>query len=123
MIHANELAGYTPLEHKLEKFFKKLDNKVRKKSVNNGRRLSVLVYDEFVPDLNIFPHVQQQAFHKEVYDDLVVKDPEIFHANNRSQFIFAVQHRLVHDYGYSNVSWNDFNHKSVSNAMQLTFNW
>ena len=123
MIHANELSTYTALDHKLEKFFKKLDNKVKRKAANNGRRLTVVVYDEFVPDINILPRVQQQAFHKELYDDLVVKDPEIFFANNRSLFIFTVQQRLVHEYGYQSVSWTDFSHKSVNNAMQLSFNW
>lgn len=123
MITATELQQYTTLDHKLEKFFRKLDNKVKKQHLNNGRRLSVLIYDEFVADIGLFTQVQQQLLHRELYDNWVMKDPEIFNGNNRSLFMCAVQQKLLHEYGYTAVNWSDFNHKNISNAIQLTFCW
>jgi hypothetical protein len=122
MITSRELQQYTTLDYKLDKFFRKLDNKVKKKASNGGKRFTVLVYDEFVPD-GILSSYQQQTFHKELYEDYIINDPEVFLPNNRSIFMYAIQQKLVHEYGYSSVSWEDFNHKYVNNAMLLSFCW
>jgi hypothetical protein len=123
MITAQELQLYTAFEHKLDKFFKKLDNKVKKKAIANGRMLTVVVYDEFVPDIGILTQAQQHNFHDSLHIDWIFKDPDVFYANNRMMFLNTVQYKLLHDYGYIAVNWSDFNHKNISNAMQLTFCW
>lgn len=123
MIKAHELKKYSMIDFKIERFFKKLDNKVKRKAANNGQRLVVVIYDKFTSDPIIFPENKRKSFHSDLFVDFVICDPEIFEANNRSTYIYEVQQKLLHHYGYSMVSWEPFNDERVCNAMQLSFCW
>ncbi len=123
MINATNLKNYTMLDFKIDRFFKKLDNKVRRKMANGGRRLEVVVYDKFVNNPIIFSEQKRKSFHSDLYADYVICDPEVFLGNNRSLYMFTIQRQLVHDFGYSGVSWTPLDNDMVCNGMQLSFYW
>lgn len=122
MISCKELQGYTSVDFKIERLFRKLDMKVRKKAASGGRRFTVVIYDEFVPT-GIFSIAQKAFNHDKLYDDYVMCDPEIFQSNNRSLYLYVVQQKLVHEYGFQSVAWEDFEHKNINNGVRLSFCW
>ena len=123
MIKADKLKNYKMIDFKIERFFKKLENKVKRKAANNGQRLTVVIYDKFVNDPIIFPESKRKSFHSDLWADYVICDPEIFESNNRSTYMYDIQQKLVHNYGYSTVAWEPFNDERVCNAIQLSFCW
>lgn len=123
MITANELKKYRLIDLKIERFFKKLENKLKRKAANGGQRLVVVIYDKLSSESILFPESKRKSFHSDVFADYVICDPEIFESSNRSTYLFEIQQKLLHVYGYQNVSWEQFNDDRVCNGMQLTFNW
>jgi hypothetical protein len=123
MIRASELRRYTPIDLKLEKFFRKLETKVKKKALGNTSSFSVVIYDTFVPELGVFTTMQQHNFHDSLFEDWIFQDAEVFAPNIRSEYMRTIQQRLLHDFGYSQVSWTDFAHPQIYNAIRLHFGW
>jgi hypothetical protein len=122
MIKCNELKEYTKLDCKIEKLFGKLDLKLKKKAVNGGNRLTVVIYDHFTDKLtNLWQ--SKSKLSKTLYDDYVIHDPDIFMADMRSQFMYSIQQKLIYDYGYPVVSWDNANIDCVDNSIRLTVIW
>jgi len=123
MIKAHELKKYSMIDFKIERFFKKLDGKVKRKAANGGQRLVVVIYDKFTSDSILFPEHKRKSFHSDLFADYVICDSEVFETNNRSKYIYEIQQKLLHHYGYLTVSWETFDDVRVCNAMQLSFCW